>query len=104
MKKVEAIVQEHKLNEIVKAIRKVGVGGLSVGKCDGQGADEPPLVSDYRTKNWIVTVVEDDKVSAIMSAIADVGCTNSKGDGKIFITNVEESMDICTKEKGIYTL
>ena len=47
---------------------------------------------------------KDEKVNDIMNTIADAVCTNSKGDGKIFVSNIEESMDICTKEKGIHTL
>ncbi len=102
MKRIEAIIEKNKLDDIVKAIHKVGVGGITVGECQGQGTDEPPLVGDYYSKKWLVTVVQDDKVSKIMSAIANAGCTQSKGDGKIFVSNIEESIDICTKEKEIY--
>ncbi len=101
MKRVEAIIKENKLDDIVKAIHKVGVGGITVGECQGQGTDEPPLVGDYYSKKWIAIVVPDDKVSDIMLAIANAGCTQSKGDGKIFVSNIEQSMDICTKEKGL---
>ncbi len=102
MKRVEAIIQKNKLDDIVKAIHKVGVGGITVGECQGQGTDEPPLVGDYYSKKWVVTVVPDDKLSDIMSAIADAGCSQTKGDGKIFVSNIEQSIDICTKEKEIY--
>ena len=101
MKRVEAIVPKENLEKVILAIRKIGVGGLTVGDCKGQGAAEPPLVGEYFSRNWVLTVVDDDKVAKIMSAIADAGCSKTKGDGKIFVTNVEESMDICTKEKGI---
>ncbi len=104
MKRVEAIVPKTSLEKVVKAIRKVGVGGLTVATCQGQGATEPPLVGEYYSRNWIVTVVDDSKVDDIMAAIANAGCTKSKGDGKIFVTNVEQSMDICTKHKGAHTL
>ena len=100
MKRVEAIIQKNKLDDIVKAIHKVGVGGITVGECQGQGTDEPPLVGDYYSKKWIVTVIPDDKLSDIISATANAGCTQTKGDGKIFVTNIEQSMDICTKKQG----
>jgi nitrogen regulatory protein P-II 1 len=45
-------------------------------------------------------VVPDSKVDAVLDAIANVACTGTKGDGKVFITNVEDALDICTKEKG----
>ncbi len=97
MKRVEAIIQKNKLDDIVKAIHKVGVGGITVGECEGQGTDEPPLVGDYYSKKWIATVIPDDKLSDIMSVIADAGCTQTKGDGKIFVSNIEKSIDISTK-------
>ncbi|MFQ5573139.1 MAG: P-II family nitrogen regulator [Nitrosopumilaceae archaeon] len=100
MKKVEAIIPKENLDKVIQAIRKIGVGGLTVGDCKGQGAAEPPLVGDYFSRKYLLTVVNDDKVDKIMSAIADAGCTKSKADGKIFVTNVEEAMDICTKQKG----
>lgn len=104
MKRVEAIISKDKLDGIVRAIRKIGVGGLTVGDCQGQGSEEPPLAGEYYSRKWIVTVVEDEKVTDLMDAISGTGCTGSKGDGKIFVSNVEESMDICTKERGIHTL
>jgi nitrogen regulatory protein P-II 1 len=102
MKRIEAIIKQDKLDDIVKAIHSVGVGGLTVGECQGHGTDEPPLVGDFYSKKWIVTIVPDDKVSDIMSAIANAGCTQHKGDGKIFVSNIEQAMDICTKEKELH--
>ena len=61
---------------------------------------EPPLVGQCYSKEAIVTVVPDSKVDAILNAIAKVACTGTKGDGKMFVTNVETALDICTKEKG----
>jgi nitrogen regulatory protein P-II 1 len=104
MKKVEAIIQPEMLNKVISAIRKVGVGGLTVLNAQGQGTADPPLVGQFYSKNVIITVVEDEKADDIMEAIANAACTGTKGDGKIFISNIEESTDICTKEKGIHTL
>ncbi len=104
MKRIEAIIQTEKLNDVLKAIRSVGAGGITVYESKGQGEAEPPLVGQFYSKNSVVTVVDDNKVNEIMEAISEAACTKTKGDGKIFITNVEESMDICTKEKGIHTL
>ncbi len=104
MKRVEAIIQTNKLNDVLKGLHNVGIGGVTVIQSQGQGTDEPPLVGELYSKTTVMTVVEDEKVNDIMNTIADAVCTNSKGDGKIFVSNVEESMDICTKEKGIHTL
>ena len=104
MKRIEAVVQPDMLEPVIKALRKVGVGGFSVIEAKGQGSAEPPLVGQFFSKNIIVIVVDDAKADDIMEEIANTACTGTKGDGKIFISNVEESTDICTKEKGIHTL
>lgn len=100
MKRIEAIVQPVILDQVVRAIKKVGVGGLTVSHAQGQGTAEPPLVGQYFSRERVVTVVDDSKVDKILSSIAEVACTGSKGDGKVFVTNVEETLDICTKERG----
>ena len=104
MKKVEAFVQPDMLNPIIKAIREIGVGGLTVLDAQGQGGAEPPLVGQFFSKKVLVVVVEDEKADKIMEVVANTACTGTKGDGKIFVSNIEESTDICTKEKGIHTL
>ena len=104
MKKIEAFLQQDMLNPVIKAIREIGVGGLTVLNAQGQGEAEPPLVGQFFARNVLVTIVEDEKVDKIMEAITNTACTGAKGDGKIFISNIEESLDICSKEKGIHTL
>ena len=100
MKKLEIILRKEKLDDAIKAIKKVGVGGLSVSEVQGQGAEEEPLVGKFYTRSMIMTVVEDDKVNPILKSVGDAACTETKGDGKIFISNIEEVMDLCTKECG----
>lgn len=104
MKRIEAIIQPNMLESVVKVLRKTGVGGFTVLDGKGQGAAEPPLVGEYYSKNIVIVVVDDEKADDIMEKIAKAACSRTKGDGKIFITNVEESTDICTQEKGIHTL
>ena len=103
MKKLEIILRKEKLDDAIKAIKKVGVGGLSVSEVQGQGAEEDPLVGQSYTRSVIMTVVEDEKVNPILKAVGDAACTETKGDGKIFVSNIEEVMDLCTKECG-YTV
>ncbi len=104
MKKIEAFIQPDVLNPVIKAIKEIGVGGLTVLNAQGQGEAEPPLVGQFFARNVLVTVVEDEKADKIMDAIANIACTGAKGDGKIFVSNIEESTDICSKEKGIHTI
>jgi nitrogen regulatory protein P-II 1 len=100
MKKIETIVQPGMKDQVVGAIKQVGVGGVTIWHTQGQGAAEAPLVGQYFSKEAIITVVPDSKVDAVLDAIANVACTGAKGDGKVFVTNVEDALDICTKEKG----
>jgi len=100
MKRIEAVVRPSMKDKVVGAIKKVGVGGVTIWQTQGQGAAESPLIGQYFSKEAIVTVVPDFKVDVVLDAIANVACTGSKGDGKVFVTNVEDALDICTKEKG----
>ena len=100
MKRLEIIVRNDKTDDAVRAIKKIGVGGLTVLQVQGQGSEDMPLVGQYYTRGMIITVVEDSLVDNILTAVGNVACTNTKGDGKVFISNVEEIMDICTKECG----
>ena len=100
MKRLDIIVRTDKVDDTIKAIKEVGVGGVSVLEVQGQGSEEVPLVGQHHSRGMIITVVEDSKVEPILTAIGNVACTGTKGDGKIFISNVEEVMDLCTKECG----
>jgi len=99
MKRIEANIQTEKLRDVMKAIREVGVGGITVHECKGQGCQEPPLVGDFFSRTLVTTIVDDNQVDDIMNAITNTCCTNSKADGKIYVSDVVKMMDICTKEK-----
>ena len=104
MKRVEAVVQSEVSREVVKAIRETGVGGVTLIESLGQGAGYRPEIAgkqiEFNSTDVILTVVNDSEVDSVISAIMETAHTGEKGDGKIFITNVEESYDISTKEKS----
>ncbi len=100
MKKIEAIIQPGIRDAVINAIKKVGVGGVTVYQVQGQGAQDPPLVGQYFSKDMVICVIDDPKLDEILNAIANVACTGSKGDGKVFVTTVDDAFDICTKERG----
>ena len=104
MKRIEAIIQSNMKDKVIGAIKKVGVGGVTVWQTQGLGEADPPLVGQYFSKEVVVTVVSDSKVDAVLDAISNVACTGTKGDGKVFVTNVENVLDICTKETGESTI
>jgi len=103
MKRIEAIVQSEVSKQVVRAIRKTGVGGVTLIQSLGQGTGERPEIGghqiEFNSTDVIVTIIQDSMVSSVVSAIIDAAHTGQKGDGKIFVTNVEESYDISTKEK-----
>ncbi len=107
MKRIEAFIQSEKKIEVSDALTKAGVGGFIVTSSLGRGAGERPWVGgskgrqiEYNAIDTIITVVEDSKVEVVMSTIAKAAYTGTKGDGKIFVTNIENAMDIQTMEKG----
>ena len=100
MKKIEAIVQPGSKDAVIAAIKKIGVGGVTVHQVQGQGAQDPPLVGQYFSKDMIICVVDDPKLDDVINAIANVACTGTKGDGKVFVTDIVDALDICTKKRG----
>ena len=104
MKRIEAVVQSEVSRQVVKAIRETGVGGVTLIESLGQGAGERPEIGgkqiEFNSTDVIITVVNDSQVGPVVSTIMNIAHTGEKGDGKIFITNVEESYDISTKQKS----
>ena len=100
MKKVEAIVNESAQNAVIDAMRKVGISGVTVSKVQGQGAQDPPLVGEYFSRVLIVCVIDDPKLDEILDAIAGAACTGTKGDGKVYVSDISDALDICTKKRG----
>jgi nitrogen regulatory protein P-II 1 len=100
MKKIEAIIRPGQRDAVVAAIKKNGVGGITIHHVQGQGAQDPPLVGQYFSRDMIICVVDDPQLSSVLDAIADVACTGCKGDGKVFVTTIDTALDICTKKCG----
>ena len=100
MKKIEAISQPGFRDSVVAAIKKIGVGGVSVLSIQGQGAQDPPLVGQYFSREMVLCVVDDPKLDDVLNSIAEVACTGTKGDGKVFVTPVDDALDICTRKRG----
>jgi len=99
MKRVEANIRPEKLEQVLKAVKGIGVGGLVVRKVEGMGADDAPALEFLVKRTVVTTIVDDGQVDELMKAIAEAASSNTKGDGKIYVSNVIEMTDICTKEK-----
>jgi len=110
MKRIEAFIRDEKLSSVVEELKKIGVGGLTVTKSQGRGAGERPqlragrgtgtVTAEYNVTDSLITVVDDSKLEQTVSAIMNAASTSNKGDGKVFVTTVDEAYDIATKQKG----
>ncbi|MEO2201157.1 MAG: P-II family nitrogen regulator, partial [Nitrosopumilus sp.] len=77
-----------------------GVGGITIHNVQGQGSQDPPLIGQYFSSDMIICVIDDPKLDVVLDSIASVACTGTKGDGKVFVTTVDDALDICTKKRG----
>lgn len=106
MKKIEAVILPSKEKDVVDALQKTGIGGLTItsGKGRGKGIRKikPGLGRYIERYNDVLTffiVVEDSMTDEIVSTITNAAHTGSPGDGKIFVSKVDEIVDIYTKQK-----
>jgi nitrogen regulatory protein P-II 1 len=108
MKKIEAVIKPFKLDEVKEALQEIGVQGLSVIEAKGFGRQKghtelyrgAEYVVDFLPKMKLEVVVEDDMVERAIEAIVAAARTGKIGDGKIFVTNVEQAIRIRTGEEG----
>ena len=108
MKKIEAIIKPFKLDEVKEALQEVGVQGLSVIEVKGFGRQKghtelyrgAEYVVDFLPKVKIEVVLDDDQVDAAITAIVDAAKTEKIGDGKTFVSTVEQAIRIRTGESG----
>ena len=112
MKKVECIVKPFKLDEVKNAITELGVNGMTVSEVRGFGRQKghtelyrgAEYQVDFLPKIKIDLVVPADLVPAIIETVRKEACTGRIGDGKIFVTDVEQSIRIRTGEGGTESL
>ena len=108
MKKLEAIIKPHKLDEVKERLREVGISGMTVSEVRGFGRTGgktevyrgSAYVVDFVPKVRIEVVVKDSMVAEAVEAIASAAKTGKIGDGKIFVTPLDEALRIRTGERG----
>ena len=108
MKKVEAIIKPFKLDEVKERLAEIGVHGMTVTEVKGFGRTGgkkevyrgSAYVVDFVPKVKVEIIVKDDIVRDVVEAIMAVSRTGRIGDGKIFVTPVEEAIRIRTGERG----
>ncbi|BBD76909.1 P-II family nitrogen regulator [Hydrogenophilus thermoluteolus] len=106
MKKVEAVIKPFKLDEVREALSEVGVNGLTVTEVKGFGRQKghtelyrgAEYVVDFLPKVKVEVVVPDEMVEAVVDAIVKAARTGKIGDGKVFVSPVEQVIRIRTGE------
>jgi nitrogen regulatory protein P-II 1 len=112
MKKIEAIVRHFKLEEVKDALTKIGIQGMTVSEVRGFGRQKghkeqyrgAEYTVDFLPKVKMEVVVDDASAQSVIDTILQTGRTGQIGDGKIFVTNLEEVIRIRTGETGADSL
>ena len=108
MKKIEVIIRPERLDAVRRALEEVGYAGLMISEIEGHGKQKG-VVQQWRGEKYKVDllpkvkmeiVVKDQEVERITKTILDNAKTGEIGDGKIFISNIEDAIRIRTGEKG----
>lgn len=108
MKKLEAIIKPFKLDEVKEALHDIGINGMTVTEARGFGRQKghtelyrgAEYMVDFLPKVKIEIVLEDSRVTRALEAISKAAHTGKIGDGKIFISPIEDVIRIRTGEKG----
>jgi nitrogen regulatory protein P-II 1 len=108
MKKIEAIIKPFKLEEVKDALAEVGIEGMTVSEVKGFGRQKghteiyrgSEYTVDFLPKIKLEVVIGNDRLDAAVAAIVKAAKTGKIGDGKVFVSNIEEAVRIRTDEKG----
>lgn len=108
MRKVEAIIKPFKLDEVKEALNEIGIQGITVSEVKGFGRQKghtelyrgAEYVVDFIPKIKMEIIVADDVVAQVVDVIAEAAKTGRIGDGKIFVTPIDEIVRIRTGERG----
>ena len=112
MKKIEAIIKPFKLDEVKEALQEIGVQGLSVIEAKGFGRQKghtelyrgAEYVVDFLPKVKVEVVIADDMLEEVINAIVEAAKTGKIGDGKIFVSDIQQAIRIRTSEDGVDAL
>lgn len=109
MKRIDAVIPGERLSRVSDALRQAGVGGLTA--CETKGRGQIPIqqrsagrggmfTPEFNTNCSIMTVVKDSDVDKVIQAILQSASSGLAGEGKVFVSNVDDAVDIGTKKRG----
>ena len=109
MKKIEAIIKPFKLEEVKDALGEIGIEGMTVTEVKGFGRQKghteiyrgSEYTVDFLPKIKVELVLADEKLEEAVAAIVKAAKTGKIGDGKVFVSSIEEAVRIRTEEKGV---
>ena len=108
MKKIEAIIQPHKLDDVREALVGIGVEGMTISEVRGHGRQRGHIEVyrgaeykvDFLPKVKVEMVLSDERVAQIVEVLAAAARSGKIGDGKIFVTSIEEAIRIRNGDRG----
>ncbi len=108
MKKIEAIIQPHKLDDVKEALKGIGIDGMTISEVRGHGRQKghtevyrgQEYTVDLLPKVKVEMVVPDARTEQIVTALGEAARTGKLGDGKIFVSPVEEAVRIRNGDRG----
>lgn len=108
MKRIDAIIRPSRLHAVREALEELGYGGITVCEVKGHGKQRGLTEQwrgreyrvEYLSKVWILVVVNDESLDKVTAAIVENAATGEIGDGKIFVSDVQDVIRIRTKERG----
>lgn len=108
MKKIEAIIRPERIGEVRTALEELGYPGMTVAEVKGHGVQKGIVEQwrgqqyrvDFLPKIWVMLVVDDEHTDKVIDAICAHAATGEVGDGKIFISTVDEVVRVRTNERG----
>jgi nitrogen regulatory protein P-II 1 len=108
MKKIEAVIQPHKFEDVKEALKNIGITGMTVLEARGHGRQKGhkevyrgmEYQVDLLPKVKLETVVPDDRLQEVIGVLASAARTGKIGDGKIFVSDIAEAIRIRNDERG----
>ena len=110
IKRIDAMIPSVKRHAVVAAIMDSGAPGLTIAETRGRGSGKRPLVTaarasvryiaEYNRTDLITIIVDESKVQQVVNAIMNAAHTGKAGDGKIFVSTIEDIYDVATKSKS----
>jgi len=110
MKKIEAVIQPHKLEDVKNALNRIGVNSLTISEVSGHGSEKGRAVTfrgasykpngDFLSRVKVEIFVPDYQVQQIIGVICDAAMSGEVGDGKIFVSSIDEAVRIRNGDRG----